>query len=144
MTTQTPANAEMEKWLRIRVRFFTNFWLRMGVRTKNADSCGVDSGNPDPGPKEKRRILRESTPPVLNLVQACNKNNEDEWTQRTALSTIYKTNINSETFRWYCSRHPKCEINDADQHKRKTEEVFYKSAHGKWQMKEVLQNKRQI
>jgi len=37
MTTQTPATPEMEKWHRIRVRFFTNFWLR--VRKKNAESC---------------------------------------------------------------------------------------------------------
>jgi len=29
MTAPTPAAAEMEKWLRIRVRFFTNFWLRV-------------------------------------------------------------------------------------------------------------------
>jgi len=45
MTAQTPANAEIKKWLQIRVRFFTNF-----------DSM---SGS---GPKEKRRILPESTP----------------------------------------------------------------------------------
>jgi len=37
MTTQTPATAKIEKWLRIRVRFFTNFWLR--VRKKSAESC---------------------------------------------------------------------------------------------------------
>jgi len=37
MTAQTPAAAEIQKWLRIRVRFFTNFWLR--VRKKNAESC---------------------------------------------------------------------------------------------------------
>jgi len=36
MIAQTPATAEMEKWLRIRVWFFTNFWLR--VRKKNAES----------------------------------------------------------------------------------------------------------
>jgi len=34
MTAQTPAAAEMEKWLR--VRFFSNFWLR--VRKKNSES----------------------------------------------------------------------------------------------------------
>jgi len=39
MTTQTPATAEIEKWLRIRVRFFTNFWLRIRTRKKNAESC---------------------------------------------------------------------------------------------------------
>jgi len=39
MTAQTPATAEMEKWLR--VRFFTNFWwpVRFRVRKKNAESC---------------------------------------------------------------------------------------------------------
>jgi len=36
MTEQTPT-AEMEKWLRIRVRFFSKFWL--WVRKKNAESC---------------------------------------------------------------------------------------------------------
>ena len=47
MTTQAPAAAEIEKW--IRVRFFTNIWLR--VRTN-----------------KKRRILPESTPnPWLRL-----------------------------------------------------------------------------
>jgi len=43
MTTQTPATAEMEKWLRIRVVFHTFL-------------------TPGPDPKEKRRILPESTP----------------------------------------------------------------------------------
>ena len=39
MTTQTPATAEMEKWLRI--RFFTNFWLQDRIRVwkKNAEPC---------------------------------------------------------------------------------------------------------
>jgi len=36
-TRQTPDAAENEKLLRIRVQFFTNFWLR--VRKKNAESC---------------------------------------------------------------------------------------------------------
>jgi len=36
MTTQTPATAEIEKWLR--VRFFPKFWLRIRVRKKNAES----------------------------------------------------------------------------------------------------------
>ena len=31
--------AEIEKWFRIRVRFFPNFWLRIRVRKKNAESC---------------------------------------------------------------------------------------------------------
>jgi len=41
MTTHTPATAEIEKWLRIRVRFFPNFWLlvRIRVQKKNAESC---------------------------------------------------------------------------------------------------------
>ena len=29
----------MEKWLRIRVHFFTDFWLRIRVRKKNEESC---------------------------------------------------------------------------------------------------------
>jgi len=94
-----------------------------GSEQKPQNPAGVDSGSPDPVP---------------NLVQACNVNIEDEWTQTTALSTISKTKIKSETFTWYCSTHTNCEINDADQHKRKIEEVFYKSAHGKWQIKEVF------
>jgi len=36
-TTQTPA-AENEKWLRIQVRFFRNFWLRRRVWKQNAGS----------------------------------------------------------------------------------------------------------
>ena len=83
---------------------------------KPQNPVGVDSGSPNPVP---------------NLVQACNVNIEDEWTQCTALSTISKTKRKSETFTWYCSTHVKCEINDAHQHKRKIEEVFYQSAHGK-------------
>ena len=52
MTAQTPATAKMEKWLRMRVRFFTNFWLRdrIQVRIKKQNPAGVDSGNPDPVP----------------------------------------------------------------------------------------------
>jgi len=38
MTTQTPVTAEIEKWFRIRVRFFPNFWLRVRFRRKNAKS----------------------------------------------------------------------------------------------------------
>jgi len=37
MTMQTPVTAEMEKWLR--VRFFTNFLLRVWTVMKNAESC---------------------------------------------------------------------------------------------------------
>ena len=47
MTAQTPAIAEMEKWFRIWVRFFTNFWLRSGSEGKTQNPAGVDSGNPD-------------------------------------------------------------------------------------------------
>jgi len=36
MITQTLAIAEIEKWLWIRVCFFTNFWLRL--RNKNTES----------------------------------------------------------------------------------------------------------
>jgi len=32
MTAQTPTNAEMEKWLRVRVQFFPYFWLRVRIR----------------------------------------------------------------------------------------------------------------
>ena len=44
ITTQTPATAEIENWLR--VRFFLKFWLR--VRRKNTEYFGVVSGKPDP------------------------------------------------------------------------------------------------
>jgi len=41
MTTQTPATAKLEKWLRIRNQFFTNYWLWVCIRIqkKNAESC---------------------------------------------------------------------------------------------------------
>jgi len=45
MTTQTPATAEIEKWLLIRVKF-----------------CKFLTPGPDP--KEKLRILPESTPAI--------------------------------------------------------------------------------
>jgi len=48
MTTQTPATAEIEKWLRIRVCFLTNFLLR--IRKKTWNPAGVDSGTPYPWP----------------------------------------------------------------------------------------------
>jgi len=38
MITQTPATAEMEKWLQIRTPFFPNFLLHIPVRKKNAES----------------------------------------------------------------------------------------------------------
>jgi len=39
MTQPTSATAEIEKWLRVRVRFFTNYWLRVRVQKKNGESC---------------------------------------------------------------------------------------------------------
>jgi len=50
MTTRTPATAKIWKWLRKLVQFFTNFLLRLRIRKKNAESCRVDSGTPDPLP----------------------------------------------------------------------------------------------
>jgi len=46
MTTQTPATAEIEEWLRI--RFFTNFWLWTGPGSekKTQNPAGVDCGTP--------------------------------------------------------------------------------------------------
>ena len=38
------------KWKLIRVRFFTNFWLRLYVRKKTHNLAGVDSSTPDPRP----------------------------------------------------------------------------------------------
>ena len=38
MTTQTPATAEIENWLRFPVRFFKKSLLRIQVRKKNAES----------------------------------------------------------------------------------------------------------
>jgi len=34
MTAQTPVATKMEKWLRIRVRFLTNCWLRVWIRSE--------------------------------------------------------------------------------------------------------------
>ena len=48
MTTQTPATAEIEKWLRIRVRFSQIF--DFGSEKKTQNPAGVDSGTPDPVP----------------------------------------------------------------------------------------------
>jgi len=39
MIRQTPAAAEIEKWLRILVRVFTNLLLRIRIRKKNARCC---------------------------------------------------------------------------------------------------------
>ena len=44
MTTQTLATTEMEKWLRIQVRFFTNFDSGSGGERKTQNPAGVDSG----------------------------------------------------------------------------------------------------
>jgi len=46
MTTQTPVTTEIERWLQIWVRFFTNFWL--GSERKTQNPAGVDSAAPDP------------------------------------------------------------------------------------------------
>jgi len=48
MTTQTPATAEIEKWLRIRARFSQIF--NFGSERKTQNPAGVDSGTPDPVP----------------------------------------------------------------------------------------------
>jgi len=48
MTTQTPATAEMEKWLRIRVVFSHIFDSGSGSERKTQNPVGVDSGKPDP------------------------------------------------------------------------------------------------
>jgi len=52
VTAQTSATSEMEKWLRIRVRFFTNFWfrVRMRVRKKHLASCRGWLRNSGSGP----------------------------------------------------------------------------------------------
>jgi len=52
MTAQTPAAAEIEKWLQIRFRFFPNFWLRIRIRfrKKKAESCWSWLRCPDPVP----------------------------------------------------------------------------------------------
>jgi len=52
MTTQTPATAKMEKWLRIRFRFFTNFWhrVRIRLRKKNTESCRSRLRHSESGP----------------------------------------------------------------------------------------------
>ena len=52
MTKKTPATADIEKWLWIRVRFFPKF-LTQGPDPgpkKTQNSAGVDSGNQDPVP----------------------------------------------------------------------------------------------
>jgi len=50
MTQSTPT-AKIEKRLRIRVRFFTNFWHRVWIRVrkKNAESCRSRIRHSGPG-----------------------------------------------------------------------------------------------
>jgi len=48
MTMQTPATAEIGRWLRIWVWFFTNVLLL--VRKKMQNPAGVHSGTPDSWP----------------------------------------------------------------------------------------------
>jgi len=52
MTTQIPATAEIEKWHRIRARFFPNILLLVWIRSerKTHNPAGVDSGTPDSVP----------------------------------------------------------------------------------------------
>jgi len=54
MTEQTPT-AEMEKWLRIRVRFFPNF--DSGSERKTQNPAGVDFGTPGPVPAQTVVII---------------------------------------------------------------------------------------
>jgi len=64
-TRQAPA-AENEKWLRIRIPFFTNFGFGSGTRSerKTQDPAGVDSGTPDPW----LQIFNEKKLTVCNTV----------------------------------------------------------------------------
>jgi len=52
MTTQTPAAAEMEKWLRSGSSFsqFFDSGSRSGSERKTQNPAAVDSGSPDPVP----------------------------------------------------------------------------------------------
>jgi len=45
---QTPATAEIEKWLQIQLRFFPNFDSGSGSERKTHNSGGVETGTPDP------------------------------------------------------------------------------------------------
>jgi len=72
MTTQTSATAEMAKWLRFRVRFFTNFWLR--VRKKNAESFRSrlrhSGSGPTPGCIPRLQSLYWKFAPILIITKA--------------------------------------------------------------------------
>jgi len=68
MTTQTPATVEMEKWLRLRLRFFTHFWLRIRFRKKNAESCRIRLRNAGCGVKRKFSPLRNFWPVIVCLL----------------------------------------------------------------------------
>jgi len=48
--TRTAATAENKKWLRIRVRLFTNFRLRIQVRKKRKFKPESTPATPDPWP----------------------------------------------------------------------------------------------
>jgi len=48
MTTQTPATAEIEKWLQIRSDFSQSFDSGSGSERKTQNPAEVDSGTPDP------------------------------------------------------------------------------------------------
>jgi len=52
MTAQTPATAEMEKWLLVRSGFSQIFdsGSGSGSERESQNPAGVDSGNPDPVP----------------------------------------------------------------------------------------------
>ena len=56
MTTQSPATAKIEKWLRFRLQFFPNLYSGSasgpgsGSERKTQNSAGVNSGTPDPVP----------------------------------------------------------------------------------------------
>ena len=45
MTTQTPATAEIEKWLQIWVLFFNKLWLRIRVRKKSGEPAHRNRGH---------------------------------------------------------------------------------------------------
>jgi len=74
MTTQTPA--EVEKWLRIRVWFFPNFWLR--VRKKNTEFS------------RSRLRLSGSGPASVPHPFLWKRRSHTSFFSTTALSTIYK------------------------------------------------------
>ena len=54
---QTPATAEIEKWLQIQLRFFPNFDSGSGSERKTQNSGGVETGTPDPVSSEISDLL---------------------------------------------------------------------------------------